>query len=117
MPLVLTIKSKGQVMDAAIQVKAVDIRREVDRACRHPLASPNAFLRGQEIIPDFLASLVRAQGQHHAIVDAIEAREGARAEALAREHARLARRNFRFLRDADPRLATRIPGLSLVTAQ
>ncbi|MXQ07308.1 FCD domain-containing protein [Alphaproteobacteria bacterium GH1-50] len=114
----LYVRLNARFHDMLAQMAGSDlIRREVDRVCRHPLASPNAFLRGQEIIPDFLASLVRAQGQHHAIVDAIEAREGARAEALAREHARLARRNFRFLRDADPRLATRIPGLSLVTAQ
>lgn len=92
------------------------IEREVERICRLPLASPNAFLRGQEVIPDFIASLTRAQGQHRAILEAIEAREGARAEALAREHARLARQNFNFIKDADPRLANRIPGLSLVTA-
>ncbi|WP_093973917.1 GntR family transcriptional regulator [Boseongicola aestuarii] len=92
------------------------IQREIERVCRMPLASPNAFLRGQEAIPDFMASLVRAQDQHHAILGAIEAREGTRAEALMREHARLARKNFSFLRDADPGLTTRIPGLSLVTA-
>lgn len=92
------------------------IQREVERICRLPLASPSAFLRGQELVPDFMASLIRAQGQHRAILEAIEAREGARAEALVREHARLARQNFAFLKDADPRLATRVPGLSLVTA-
>lgn len=90
------------------------VRREVERISRLPLASPSAFLRGQEAIPDFRASLVRAQAQHHALLEAIVAREGARAEALAREHARLARENFKFLQDADPVLATRIPGLSLV---
>ena len=45
---------------------------------------------------------------------AIAAREGARAEALAREHARLALRNL----DAamrDRALAARVPGLGLVT--
>jgi GntR family transcriptional regulator, vanillate catabolism transcriptional regulator len=35
-----------------------------------------------------------AQHQHVAILDAIENGEGARAEALGREHARLARRNL-----------------------
>ncbi|MDU8944674.1 GntR family transcriptional regulator [Ovoidimarina sediminis] len=92
------------------------IRREAERISNLPLASPSAFLRGQEVIPDFNASLIRAQGQHKAILEAISNREGARAEALAREHARLARLNFAFLKDADPRLATRIPGLALVTA-
>lgn len=92
------------------------IRREVERISNLPLASPSAFVRGQELIPDFMASLIRAQGQHRALLEAISGREGARAEALAREHARLARLNFAFLKDADPQLATRVPGLSLVTA-
>lgn len=92
------------------------ISREVERISNLPLASPSAFLRGQEMIPDFNASLIRAQGQHRAILEAISNREGARAEALAREHARLARLNFAFLKDAGPQVATRIPGLALVTA-
>lgn len=90
------------------------IEREVIRVTRLPLASPSAFLRGQEVMPDFWPSLVRAQAQHRAIIDAITEREGARAEALAREHARLARENLAFLTNADPRLATRVPGLSLI---
>lgn len=93
------------------------IQREIQRINRLPLASPSAFLRGQEAIPDFVASITRAQDQHKAILDAIAAREGARAEALVREHARLARQNLKFLKDADPRLATRVPGLSLVTVR
>jgi GntR family transcriptional regulator of vanillate catabolism len=39
--------------------------------------------------------LAVAQDQHRCVVDAIEAREGARAEALMREHARLASRNLK----------------------
>ena len=92
------------------------VQRETERICRLPLASPSAFLRGQEVIPDFMASLTRAQGQHRAILEAIRAHEGTRAEALAREHARLARQNLAFFKTADPRLATRVPGLSLVSA-
>ena len=38
--------------------------------------------------------LILAQQQHHAVLEAIGLREGARAEALMREHARLARRNL-----------------------
>jgi len=91
------------------------IQREVERICKLPLASPSAFLRGQEVIPDFMKSLIRAQSHHRAMLEAIEAREGARAEAVAHEHARLARQNLAYLKTADPRLATRVPGLSLVT--
>lgn len=92
------------------------IRRELERINLLPMASPSAFLGVQESVPDFYASLSRAQNQHHAILDAIEAREGSRAEALLREHARLARRNLNFLKDADPIVATRVPGMLLVAA-
>lgn len=90
------------------------IRREVERISRLPLASPSAFLQEQELIPDFAASLHRAQDQHRAVVEAIRGREGARAESIAREHARLARRNLDFLSNAGPSVATRVPGLALV---
>ena len=56
------------------------------------------------MIPDFADSLRRAQRQHRAIIDAIRAREGARAEALAREHARLARSNLEYVMRERPRL-------------
>lgn len=91
------------------------IEREVDRIVRLPLASPSAFLRGQEFVPDFQASLRRAQRQHRHIYEAIRDREGARAEALAREHARLARENLEHVMQGDPRLAGRVPGLALVS--
>ncbi|MBI1415708.1 MAG: FCD domain-containing protein [Limimaricola sp.] len=91
------------------------IEREVDRVTRLPLASPSAFLHGQELIPDFQQSLTRAQRQHREILSAISAREGARAEALAREHARLARENLAHVLRGGPRLAERVPGLALVT--
>lgn len=93
------------------------IQREADRVSRLPLASPSAFLREQELIPDFNASLVRAQDQHRAIIEAIRDREGARAEHLAREHARLARRNLDYLANAGPGVAIRVPGLSLLSAE
>lgn len=90
------------------------IQREFERICQLPLASPSSFLQEQWMIPDFQRSLIRAQGQHRAILEAIRGREGARAEALAREHARLARKNLSHLNQADPKLVNRVPGLSLV---
>ena len=92
------------------------VAREVSRASKLPAASPTAFMQGQELIPDFVRSLTQAQSQHRAIFDAISAREGARAEALAREHARLARTNFEYVMNQKPNLVERVPGLSLVTA-
>lgn len=90
------------------------VAREVDRANRLPAASPTAFMQGQELIPDFRASLRRAQIQHRSIFEAIEAGEGARAEALAREHARLARSNLEYVMKQHPSLAEQVPGLALV---
>ncbi|MEP6064487.1 MAG: GntR family transcriptional regulator [Paracoccaceae bacterium] len=66
------------------------IEREIARMSLLPLASPSAFLSDQAMIPDFQDSLRYAQRQHRAILDAILNKEGARGEALAREHARLA---------------------------
>ena len=91
------------------------VAREVARAARLPVASPSAFLQGQETVPDFRASLTRAQSQHWAILDAIKNREGGRAEALMREHARLARQNLEYLMREKPNLAERVPGLALVS--
>lgn len=96
--------------------KSPILEREVDRVTRLPLASPSAFLHGQEVIPDFQQSLSRAQRQHRELFSAIRDREGARAEALAREHARLARENLEYLMRGDPSLADKVPGLSLVSA-
>lgn len=90
------------------------VQREVARANRLPAASPTAFLRGQELIPDFRTSLTRAQHQHRSMAEAIAAREGARAEALAREHARLARANLEHVLGT-PGLATQVPGLALIS--
>ncbi len=70
------------------------IRRQVERAAALPFASPSGFVMAQSILPEARVVFTIAQDQHHCILDAIENREGARAEALTREHARLARRNL-----------------------
>jgi GntR family transcriptional regulator of vanillate catabolism len=90
------------------------VRREVERASALPFASPSAFLPNRMEIAAFRRSLRSAQEQHHALFDAIVAREGARAEALAREHARTARRNLEYIFKEDPELLRKIPGLALI---
>jgi GntR family transcriptional regulator of vanillate catabolism len=92
------------------------IAREIERMSLLPLASPSAFLSDQALIPDFQDSLRYAQRQHRAIIEAIVNREGARAEALTREHARLALINFNYLTEAQPKLSKDVPGLSLVAS-
>jgi GntR family transcriptional regulator of vanillate catabolism len=90
------------------------IRREIERVTSLPFASPSAFLDKQADVPAFRRSLYGAQAQHRAMVNAIELREGARAESLAREHARLARHNLEHVLDEDRSLIRRVSALSLV---
>ncbi|MDF2462706.1 MAG: transcriptional regulator, GntR family [Ramlibacter sp.] len=70
-------------------------RREIERVMNLPFASPSAFVVLQADSPQARDMLVVAQDQHRQVLDAIERREGARAEAIMREHARIARRNLR----------------------
>ncbi len=89
------------------------LRREIERAVTLPFASPSAFVEAQAALPVFRDVMRQAQAQHWAIAEAIDGREGARAEALAREHARLARRNLHAVL-GNERLVRRVPGLSLL---
>ena len=90
------------------------VRREVERASRLPFASPSAFLPNKSEFAAFRRSLHVAQAQHRAMVAAIAAREGARAEAIAREHARMARHNLEYVLTEDRSLIGQVPGLALV---
>ncbi|HYP70415.1 MAG TPA: GntR family transcriptional regulator [Variovorax sp.] len=71
------------------------IAQQLERAVNLPFASPSAFVVVQANSPAARDMLVIAQDQHTQVLDAIEAREGARAESLMREHSRIARRNLR----------------------
>jgi GntR family transcriptional regulator, vanillate catabolism transcriptional regulator len=70
------------------------LRRAVKQAGCLPFASPSAFLLKQHSSAASKDLFLIALDHHHAIIDAISNREGMRAESLAREHARLARRNL-----------------------
>jgi GntR family transcriptional regulator of vanillate catabolism len=66
------------------------IQRELERVGSLPFASPSAFVVAQANSPQARDMLVVAQDQHRQVLDAIARREGARAEAILREHSRLA---------------------------
>ena len=70
------------------------LRRAIEQACSLPFASPSAFLNRQYVSPELRELFLIAADQHGLIVEAIANREGMRAEALTREHARVARRNL-----------------------
>jgi GntR family transcriptional regulator of vanillate catabolism len=65
-----------------------------------PFASASALVPGQASNPQRHRLLTFAHQQHHLLVEALEAGQGMRAEALAREHADNARRNLRLILEA-----------------
>ena len=81
----------------ALAATSAVIEGEIARVTQLPFASPSAFLPDRSRLAAFRRTLVVGQSEHRAIVEAMAAREGARAEALVREHARAARRNVEYL--------------------
>jgi GntR family transcriptional regulator, vanillate catabolism transcriptional regulator len=91
------------------------IQHELDRVTSLPFASPSAFVGGSSDTPQFLRSLFTAQEQHREIVAAIAEGEGMRAEMLAREHARSARRNLEHA-IGDHAMRQTLPGMALIVS-
>lgn len=72
------------------------LKRQLDRAVALPFASPSGFIMAQAHLPESQRILMVAQDQHRCVVEAITSHEGARAQAIMQEHARLAGRNLRL---------------------
>ena len=93
--------------------KSPVLRRSLERANALPFAAPNAFILAHAQRKEGREVVTISQMHHRAIADAIGNREATRAEAVAREHSRLARTSLAMaLRDK--RLLTRVPGASLI---
>ena len=88
------------------------IAKEIERVCAMPFASASAFVVAQANSPAARDMLVVAQDQHRQVLDAIARREGTRAEALMREHSRLAQRNLRDVVQGP--LLDQVPGVRLI---
>jgi len=88
------------------------ITKELERVYGLPFASPSGFVVAQAHSPKARDRLIVAQDQHWQVLDAIERREGSRAETLMREHSRIAQRNLRetFLDQA----SHPVPGVRLI---
>ncbi len=80
---------------------------------RLPFASPSALLLQQAQLPESREILVVAHRQHAGMVEAIERREGARADSIAREHARLSLTNLEIVL-SHRGLIDQVPGASLL---
>ena len=83
---------------------------QIERVMNLPFASASAFVMVQSIEDGAREMLLIAQAQHRAVVEAIENREGARAEALMREHARIAHRNLKLALQNQKALARLLGG-------
>ncbi|WP_022722643.1 GntR family transcriptional regulator [Rhodopseudomonas sp. B29] len=88
--------------------------RQIERVAALPFASPSAFVMAQSALPEAHQILMIAQDHHRIVIDAIENREGGRAEAVMREHARLAVRNLRLALRSRSHLEL-LPALALIT--
>jgi GntR family transcriptional regulator of vanillate catabolism len=106
--------------DCHAELAALSKSPMLERTLSHltilPFAAPSSMVfarlkAGQA--PD-LAMLGREQ--HHGILEAIANRQGTRAEALAREHVQLSRRNLESVLSKDDPL-TGMPGALLVRLQ
>jgi GntR family transcriptional regulator, vanillate catabolism transcriptional regulator len=89
------------------------VQRAIDRASALPFASPAALLASLAELPGWRESLAVAQHHHRTILEAIAARHGTRAEQLAREHARLSRRNLDLALERQE-ILDRLPGAPLL---
>ena len=88
------------------------IARELGRVKGLPFASPSAFVVVQTHSAQARDMLIVAQDQHWQVLDAITHREGGRADAIMREHSRLAQRNLRDAMQAPGKHA--VPGVRLI---
>lgn len=88
--------------------------RTVDHVMLLPFASPNAMVFHFTEAADVWKTFFIAQEHHRGLLDAIEHREGTRAESLAREHARLSLRALRTALDRRDGDLAAVPGLNLL---
>ena len=87
--------------------------RQIERVSAMPFASPSSFVMAQSALPEAHHILMLAQDHHQTVLHAIENREGGRAEAVMREHSRLAARNLRLALRNGMQLDL-LPGLALL---
>jgi GntR family transcriptional regulator of vanillate catabolism len=89
------------------------LRWTLDRVISLPFGSPGAMIPLRSTLPGTAGRVAISLEQHRAIIEAIERREGARAEGIAREHARMARRTLEIAL-ADKEMRPHVPGGALI---
>jgi len=95
--------------------KSPMLERALESVCALPFAEPGALVFGGSSNAEMyhMRKILVSMEHHRAILEAIENREGARAESVAREHSRVARSNLDWALKHEE--FGRIPGSSLVT--
>jgi GntR family transcriptional regulator of vanillate catabolism len=88
------------------------VAKELERVSSLPFASPSGFVVAQANSEQARDRLIVAQDQHWQVLDAIERREGSRAESLMREHSRIAQRNLRDV--VNSQRMDQMPGVQLI---
>ena len=93
--------------------KSPMLRKTVDRVQSLPFASPSATVFARLKLPAAKGLLTIASEHHKTLIEALEKRQGSRAEGLAREHAGLALRNLEAVL-SDKEVCSYVPGAALV---
>lgn len=117
----LTIDSFPEYMDlnegfhaAMVDLgKSEMLRRSLEQVRALPFASPSAMVFPTSVLPRSNEMMAIANEHHRALVEAIAARQGTRAECLGREHAFIARRALQ-LALSDSNALSRVPGGLLI---
>jgi GntR family transcriptional regulator, vanillate catabolism transcriptional regulator len=89
------------------------LERALEGILSLPFASPSAFVLTEALLPESRTILVIGHSHHAGLIEAIERRQGARAESLAREHARIAVRNLEIVTRHREMIAA-FPGAALI---
>ncbi len=107
--MVINGRYHAKLLDLA---KSEMLKTSMARVLALPFASFNAFVFAESESPEMREMLLISNHHHSAMAEAIANREGARAEAVAREHSRNSRRSL-TLALQEQRLE-HIPGGSLI---
>ena len=93
----------------------VIVKRVIDMLNGQPFAAASAMLPMQSSMEEGQQWMRQAHRTHHAMVQAIERGQGARAQFLGEEHVEVARMNLDYALDKPELAAELMPGIKLVT--
>lgn len=93
--------------------KSTMLLRALDRVTSLPFGTPGSLVFTHSQLPAAVAIMKVGHDQHQSIVEAIQNRQGTRAEHVAREHARLSRRTIEIAL-TDTHMKSRMPWATLI---